>query len=142
MKRRRFIKLSGLGATGLAAIPSVGFVYTTIHDAAVGVICNELHYLNLDIAGVEQFVQDYYKAHFINDDLQVQLKMKTYYHLGVKSTDSYLVKELVYDYLAATDFFINKMDESKQVKYLGIVNRFSQPCSHPFSHFHYPPDVV
>ncbi len=136
------MRLSGLGVTGLVTIPSLGYISTTIYDAAVGLILNELDYLHLDKPGVEQFVQDYYKTHFIQESLQIQLRMKTYYHLSVKSADSYLVKELVYDYLAATDFFINKMDESKPVKYLGIVNRFSQPCSHPFSFLYYPPEVV
>ena len=65
-----------------------------------------------------------------------EMKIKAHYYFNVQSTSS---KALVKDFLQATDFFYNKMDESKEVKYTGLYNVYQKPCSNPFSHYFYPP---
>lgn len=142
MNRRSFLKLSGITGAAVVALPSFGFVSTSIKKAAVGIIMQELNYLKLEKEGVEQFVEDHYKKHYINDSLTSQLKIKSFYYLHVKPDNSYLVFELVNNYLLSSDFFINKMDESKPVKYMGLYSPYTKPCFNPFSKLYYPPAAV
>ena len=37
-------------------------------------------------------------------------------------------------FLLSTDFFVNNMDESKQITYLNFYNPYKRPCSNPFPH--------
>jgi len=139
MKRRSFLKLGGLAGVALVAVPSLGFVSTSMKEAAVGIITKEFSYLKLDKKGVEQFVSDYYGNQ--NGPLNTQLKLKSYYFLGVQSDRSGLVDDLTRRYIISTDFFLNKMDESKPVNYLGMYDPYTRPCAHPFSSMYYPPVV-
>lgn len=134
MNRRLFLKLTGAGAA-LAALPGMGFVYTSYQKAAKGLILNELDYLTLDVAGVEQFVQDYAK----NKSENHLLKIRGLYLLRTSSGKSKVVEELVKDYLLATDFFRNRMDESKPLQYTGLYDPYKTPCANPFSAVYYPP---
>ena len=45
--------------------------------------------------------------------------------------------QFVGQFLMSTDFFINKMDESKTITYQGFYNPYKQPCSNPFSFIFY-----
>ncbi|KAA3436784.1 twin-arginine translocation signal domain-containing protein [Rufibacter hautae] len=142
MNRRNFLRLTGLAGAALVALPSLGFMSTSIKDAAVGIITKELSYLKLDKKGVEQFVDDYFKGHYINSSLKTQINLKSCYYLGVDANESRLLSKLVHNYLTSTDFFLNKMDESKTVKYIGVNKSYKMPCSNPFSSFYYPPATV
>ncbi|RDV16694.1 hypothetical protein DXT99_02615 [Pontibacter diazotrophicus] len=134
MNRRLFLKLTGAGAA-LAALPGMGFMYTSYSKAARGLILQELDYLALDIKGVERFVQDYAKGKSDN----YLLKVRGLYLLRSSASKSKVVEELVKDYLLATDFFRNRMDESKPVMYLGLYDPYKTPCANPFSSVYYPP---
>jgi len=142
MNRRNFLKFTGITGVAVIALPSFGFVSTSVKNAAVGIIKQELHYLKLEKEGVEQFVNDHYKTHYINNSLMSQLKIRSFYFLHVKPEHSYLVTDLIESYLLSTDFFINKMDESKPLKYLGLYNPYTKPCFNPFSKLYYPPVAV
>ncbi len=142
MNRRYFLRLTGLSGAAMVALPGLGYVSATNKEAAVGVIMQELAYLKLDRKGVEQYVEDYFRNHYINSSFKAQLNLKTCYYLGVTSGNSRLVHEIVHYYLISTDFFLNKMDESRLVKYLGIYNAYARSCSNPFSFLYYPPEVV
>ena len=142
MNRRNFLKLTGITGVAVLALPGFGFVSTSVKEAAVGIIMQELDYLKLDKKGVEQYVEDHYKTHYINNSLTSQLKIRSFYFLHVKPEKSYLVKDLVENYLLSTDFFINKMDESKTVKYLGLYDPYTKPCFNPFSRLYYPPAAI
>jgi hypothetical protein len=141
MRRRNFIKLTGLGAA-IVAIPSLVFASTTPEEAVVGLIRNEFPYLQLDQKGVEQFAIDYYKANKKLSSFAVQLKMKTCYFAKLDRNQSELVSDVISKYLFATDFFLNKMDETKPVNYLGMFNPYKTPCANPFSFIYYPPEVI
>lgn len=126
----------------MVAVPSLGFLSTSVKQAAIGIIKNELHYLKLDEPGIAQFVDDYYRNHYINNNFKAQLKLRSYYYLHVKPEKSFMVQELVENYLLSTDFFVNKMDESREVNYISLYTPYLRPCAHPFSAMHYPPAVV
>ncbi|ALI99897.1 twin-arginine translocation signal domain-containing protein [Rufibacter tibetensis] len=138
MNRRSFLKLTGLAGAALITLPSLGYVYTSNQDAAVGIILDELKYLKLDKKGVEQFVQNYFQNHYVKDSLRAQINLKSIYFLDLNIQKSEMVTKMVQDYLLSTDFFMNKMDETKTVKYMGVYTPYKRPCANPFSSFYYP----
>jgi hypothetical protein len=135
MQRRKFLTLLSLGVTA-AVVPTIGFSSVSTKKAAVGIIMNEFSYLTLDEQGVEQYVDAYFKYDRFTPHLDV--KLKSYYLLGVKSNRSSIIDSLAKKYLLSTDFFLNKMDESRTIKYVGFYNPYQFPCANPFSHIHYP----
>lgn len=135
MQRRKFLTLLSLGVTA-AVVPPIGFSSVSTKKAAVGIIMNEFSYLTLDEQGVERFIEVYLRYDKYTPHLD--MKLKSYYLLGIKSNRSSIIDSLVKKYLLSTDFFLNKMDESKTIKYIGFYNPYQSPCSNPFSHIYYP----
>jgi hypothetical protein len=140
MKRRNFLKLTGLAAAGTAALPSMGLASVSTEDAMARLIRNEFHYLKLDEAGLNQFVANYLDRHY--HSTVSKIKLRSYYFLNFSSTQSQLVNQLTRRYILSTDFFSNKMDESKPVQYMGLYNAYKTPCANPFSAIFYPPDQI
>lgn len=137
MRRRKFLQLAGLGSVVLA-LPSIALYSTSPEDAAVGIILNELNFLKLERKGVEQFVTDYYKWSGIHKRLRMRLTTKANYFFKIDSDQSDIVRNLINTYLISTDFFQNKMDESRVIKYVGRYNPYKTPCANPFSAIYYP----
>lgn len=133
MKRRNFIKLAGIG-TAIAAIPVVSLSLNNFHESLTGIIINELDYLKLDKAGVEKFVIDFAKE----KPSGYRLKVRTFYMFRTRSTKSETVEQIIHSYLRSSDFFINKMDETKTVNYLGMYDPY-KACRNPFSFIYYQP---
>ncbi len=138
MRRRNFVKLASLGTAALALPAFVAYSASTEH-ALAGIIINELHFLKLNPKGVNEFVAEYCR---LSGDLKqstMKMKVKAYYFLKVDAERSQFVRTLTDKYLMSTDFFRNRMDESKEVNYLGLYNPHKTPCSNPFSAIYYPP---
>jgi hypothetical protein len=132
MKRRKFLTIAGIGGA-LAALASFKFITDPFESVAKKIIRSELDYLTLDEPGIDRFVADYTKL----KDRNYKLMMKGYSLFGVNSSRSGKVHQLVSAYLLSSDFFQNKMDQSKPVKYIGLYDPYLRPCAHPFSHIHY-----
>jgi hypothetical protein len=132
MKRRKFLTIAGIGGA-VAALASFKFITHPFESVARGIIKGELDYLKLDEAGLDKFVADYTKL----KDRNYKLTMKGYSLFGVNSARSGKVHQLVSAYLLSSDFFQNKMDERRVIKYVGLYDPYTRPCSHPFSHVHY-----
>lgn len=132
MKRRTFLTIAGAG--GAVAILSFSFARSSFEEAAAGVIYKELSFLKLDPEGVAKFAADFSKS----KDSSYRLIVKGYALLGIGSSRSGKVNQLVSSYLLSTDFFANGMDERNTVRYVGLYNPYTRPCAHPFSHVHYP----
>lgn len=132
MKRRKFLTLAGAGSA--AAILSFAFVRYSFEDVAARLIKKELSFLTLDPDGVASFVSDFSK----NKNTPYRLIVKGYSILGVRSSQSGKINQLVSTYLLSTDFFANGMDEQRTVRYAGLYDPYTRPCAHPFSHVHYP----
>lgn len=140
MKRRKFLTFIGVG-TGVALIPpTLYLVSPSVKKYAVQLIKNELHYLKLEPEGVEQYVEDYFKAD--DNKIMVNVRWKTFYYLGITWQKSDQVAELIKYYLLSSNFFINRMDESKPVKYLGMYNPYKSPVPNPYSYILYPPETI
>jgi len=137
MRRRNFLKIAGLGAIALA-IPGISMYSASVETTMTKIIKKEFHFLKLDEAGLNKFVADYIKAEGEYQRAFTQLKLKGYSLLNKTSEDSQRVRNLTTSYLLSTDFFQNKMDESKVVNYLGLYSPHKTPCANPFSAIYYP----
>lgn len=100
---------------------------------AKGIIKSELNYLTLDEEGLDKFVADYTRA----KDRNYKLFMKGYSLFGVSAARSGKIHQMVSAYLLSSDFFQNKMDDKRTIKYVGLYDPYTRPCAHPFSHVHY-----
>jgi len=138
------LQVSGVAGTAMLAIPSFGYAFTSTEEAAAGIIENELKALGIITTrgDIELFVEDYFTEHKMKENVTFGLKLKSFYFLGVSSAKSYVVSELIKSFLLSTDFFMNKMDVSKPLKYTGIYSPYKKPCSNPFSFFYYPQKAV
>ena len=135
MKRRNFLKIGGISAA-LVALPGVSLIYASSKSCAIDLILKEFHFLKVNPDDVEQYVNDIYSQFEEEKNTLWEMKIKAHYYFNVQSTSS---RGLVKGFLQATDFFYNKMDEGKDVKYLGLYNAYQRPCANPFSHLYYPP---
>lgn len=125
------MELAGIGGA-LALLPiSIFFAVKSVEDIAVDLITKEFHYLNLDQEGVRKYAQDYLQKD--KPGIAAGIKWRSYYVLNFNSNDSDNIKFLVTYYLLSSDFFINRMDESKTVRYMGINHQYTAPCSSHFS---------
>ncbi len=139
MERRKFLLLAGVG-TGCLVIPAaVYFMNGSVHQYACLLIEKQLKYLKLEDGSVEKYVNDYFQN---ANDAILRMKWKTMYYLNTTWEESNTLKDLIKYYLLSTDFFINKMDESKVVNYLGLYNPYKSPIPNPFAYTLYPPSVV
>lgn len=132
MERKTFLRYSGL--LGLAAIipPSLYLISPSMKKQAISSIHKELHYLTLDPAGVEQYVDDYF-----NDpdfSLSSKLRWKVLYYMRYDTKKSNQLFALVKFYLLSSDFFVNKMDKRKVVQYVGLYNPYKTKFPNPFSY--------
>lgn len=130
----------GVGAGGLALPTGLYLLSPDVNVYAVSLIKRELNYLKLEPGSVEAYVADY----FVNmkHDLVSKLKWKTIYYLHISPEKSTVFFELVKYYLLSSNFFINKTDENKVVKYLGLYSPYKSPVPNPFSFVLYPPATI
>jgi len=137
MKRRKFLTLSGIAAA-VVALPAIGLVSTSVKDATAATIFNDFPYLKLDKEGVDKFVDALLIAR--PPTLAFKTKVRGAKLLGMKASKANLKFNVSQQYLLSTDFFRNKMDESKPVKFIGFYDPYQMPCSNPFTSLYYPPD--
>ena len=129
MKRRRFLTIAGLGAL-IGAVASDKFMTTTIESSTARLIKEELAFLQLDDDGIRAFTRDYAKI----KRQEFKVIVKGYTFLGIGSSQSGKIHHIVSTYLLSSDFFINKMDEKRVIKYVALYDPYRRPCVHPFSH--------
>lgn len=140
MNRRNFLLWTGIGAGGIIIPASLYFLSPDVEIYATAFIKKELFYLKLEKGSVEKYVADYFRTS--KNDLILKMKWKTFYYLGIDSSRSNMLFELTKYYLLSSDFFINKTDESRVVKYLGLYSPYTSPVPNPFSFILYPPDTI
>lgn len=139
MNRRKFLILTGV-STGCIVIPASVYFFTgDVNAYSCLLIKKQLHYLKLEEGSVEKYVSEYFNN---SNDAVLRMKWKTMYYLNSTYEDSNTLKELIKYYLLSTDFFINKMDESKVIKYLGLYSPYKSPVPNPFAYTLYPPEKV
>lgn len=132
MQRRKFLLLTGV-AVGMVAIPpSLYFVSPNIKKFAEKLIEKELSYMKLDKQGIQGYINDYFGSS--GNDVISNLKWKALYYGRYDSYNSNNINDLLKYYLLSTDFFLNKMDTSKTVKYLRMFDPYKSAIANPYSY--------
>jgi len=139
MNRRKFLILAGVSTGALVVPASVYFVTGNVKKYAVLLIEKELSYLKIEQGSIAKYVDEYFGN---TNDTVTRMKWKSMYYLNVTWQKSDQLMELIKYFLLSSDFFINKMDESKMVKYLGLYSPYKSPVPNPFSYTLYPPETV
>lgn len=145
MTRRRFI----LGLFALAAaIIGTTILVIPFKNVVNKIIRKQLAYLNLEPTSVDRFANDmsvtqYYDRKNFGWKKQLFVRVFQFFDnpwiaLPGKSRYEQYCTFFVNDFLLSTDFFLNKMDESKQVNYLALYEPYKRPCVNPFSNLFYP----
>jgi hypothetical protein len=133
VERRTFIRVAAAGA-GVVALP-VGFFTVLTHRAAArGLIMRHLGYLSHDPDGIERFIDEYFGE---GSDAS-RLRVRLLYATGRDIDDSWLVNDIVEQYLRGTDFFRTGMDESRTVTFGRLHSPYAGGCSNPFAMIYYP----
>ena len=143
MNRRRFIGISALSALG-AALASI-VVFYDFETIVFKVLKKDLEYLKVDQKYFSEFIEDARKANYWNK-IFFDKKKKAFvfaFHFLPKIGLPYQFKyyqlrgRIVGEFLLATDFFNNKMDESLPIKYIGLYDPYLRPCQNPFSNLNF-----
>jgi hypothetical protein len=134
MKRRKFLTIAGIGGL-IAGLATFGIAF---QGAIEKVIFSELGFLKLDNEGVRRFVADYTRSMTSKN----KMMLKGYSFMGIGAAKSQKINSLINAYLLSTDFFMNKMDEGRTIKYIGLYDPYTRPCAHPFSSAFYSADVA
>lgn len=135
MTRRNLIKLFAGLTGGAIAIPSFLYIVSpSTKKYASQIIFKELHYLNLDVDGVNAFVEDYFKTS--PQSILSNIKWAIYYYTDPGTGKSTNLFETVRLYLLSSDFFVHKADKTRTVQYLGLYNPYKSPVPNPFSYYY------
>ncbi|RYE18905.1 MAG: hypothetical protein EOP45_13415 [Sphingobacteriaceae bacterium] len=86
----------------------------------------------LDKAGVSNYIKDYFKNG--SNNVMANVKWKVLYYSRSDSNNSNNINDLLRYYLLSTDFFLNQMDVSKPVNYIGIFDPYKSPIANPYSY--------
>lgn len=130
MNRRTVLTIAGV-AGGIAALSSVGLLSADFESAVARVLKRHLGFLKLDREGLHKFAVDF--AQTQGD--RYKMAVVAYSFLDIKPTQSEKIRYLISQYLLSTDFFPNKMNEAREVKYIGLYDPYRRPCAHPFAQF-------
>lgn len=132
MNRRNFILLSSIGVGMVAIPPSLYFLSPKTKEYAINLIKAELSYLKLEPVGLNNYIDDYFKN--TSNDIMSNIRWKIFYYLNFDSNKSNIINDLLKNYLLSSDFFLNQMDVSKTVNYLGMFNPYTSPIPNPYSY--------
>lgn len=146
MQRRSFLKYAGITGAATAAL-GVGFYYTsTLHGIIVNILESDLKDLKIEKDAIAKFAKDATdlnpwgysttKIKFIAAYSKIDFKMLP---LPYKYKYKQYRADIVGRFLLSTNFFHNKMDETKEIKYMGAVHTpYNYTCYNPFSNMYYP----
>ncbi len=143
MNRRNFIKIIG-GAGAVAG--TTYLVFTDFYDVVEKIIRQELSYLPINEDVLSSFIADVREEKAITQfGFSKEWFIRTHFLVGSigKQILPYRYKYLQYEeqilatFLLSTDFFLNKMDETKPIRYVKLYHPYKRACSNPFSSIYY-----
>ncbi len=140
--RRKFIItaiviIAGIFVVFFAALP---FEYVVLR-----ILKKDLKRLNISDQMFELFVTEAKKnGYFSSFNFQKKWLIRIYDSLAVNGSSlpysgryREYRSQLVGDFLLSTDFFLNDMDEDREIEYIGFYDPYLRPCSNPFSNLFY-----
>ncbi len=144
--RRNFIKLS-IAATALAPVAYLGYqAMLPFQKTIQNILIKDLAGLKVKSEDIDKFAAQAAQENpwgFSGS----KVKFISFYNsihnqwlpLPFKYKYEQYRADIVGRFLLSTDFFINKMNESKDITYIGIIySPYKTPCSNPFSAAYYP----
>ncbi len=143
MNRRKFIGISILSTVGII-VASIAIIYD-FETLIFKILKQDLKGLNIDEKYFTRFANDAKASNYWNRilfDKKKKAFVFLFYFLpkvGLPYEFKYfqLRGRIVGDFLLATDFFVNKMDEKREIKYMGLYDPYLRPCQNPFSNLNY-----
>lgn len=146
--RRNFIKYSILAGAGIVGASSIGYLSIPKYDSILKkILINDLSGLILKPDAIDRFVADAINENTFGHSFAKKEMMRVYHYIAnsriplpFKYKYEQYRADIVGKFLLSTDFFYNKMDETKQITYLRIYNPYKFPCGNPFSNLFYPLD--
>lgn len=142
MKRRKFLGILSLGTAGavigVTALPDFNKIVKriieqdtkelNIEEGAIGKYLKDAH--ERKIFDKYNFAKkEFIRIHYFLDAPMVPMPYRSKY--------TQYRSEIVGHFLLSTNFFFNKMDTTKAIKYESIYDPYFRPCSHPFSNLFY-----
>ena len=137
--KRRTVVLLGLGLIPVAAT----WRFATAKDEEIieMVVRRKLDYLRLEPEGVRQFAREFAARHIITTrKLRLLAEISPIYRRWPLSSGRNAIASalrhgedrITGNYLMGSDFFINGADESREVKFVGLLD-FRRACANPFA---------
>jgi hypothetical protein len=133
-----------IAAAGAGLLGVGGWRFLRSHDeeAILMVLRKRLGYLHLDEAGMRAFASDLASRKLVSSGkLRLMVTLGPLYRrLALNERNSITAairhgeERIVTNYLLSSDFFINGVDETRTVRYLGFYDPL-HACSNPFARF-------
>lgn len=146
IERRKFIKTSIIALAGLGTATGLSYLAIPKYEAILKLILeHDLKSLKIQTDAIDQFIEAALKEDLFGNS-KAKKEMIRIYHFMANTWfplpyqykyDQYRA-DIVGKFLLSTNFFYNKMDESKEIKYLRVYNAYKFPCGNPFSNLFYP----
>ncbi|MCA6078775.1 hypothetical protein [Fulvivirga sedimenti] len=140
--RRKFIRVSFFLFIGILILI---FALLPFEHIVRRIIKNDLNSLKINDEIIDKFIKEALNNGYLSSfDAKKKWLIRIYDRLPVgwvkfpfEGKYHQYRSEIIADFLLSTDFFLNGMDEQKQINYLGFYNPYSRPCSNPFSNLFY-----
>ncbi|MEQ8361803.1 MAG: hypothetical protein RIF39_08920 [Cyclobacteriaceae bacterium] len=121
------------------------FMAINFDKAVKGIIKKDTSKLSVEDKIIDQFMQDARndgKWDQFNFEQKLFIKFGYYFKntmipFPYKNKFTQYRSFIVRNFLLSTDFFLNKMDSKKKLRYIGLHNPYRRPCSNPFSNGYY-----
>lgn len=124
------------------------FSFCSFDTVLSKIIKNDLSHLKINDQLIEKFVQEAKKENHWQRKF-FDWKKQYFMRIGFLIVDfwqgfpyyykySQYKSDLIGEFLLSTDFFMNQMDSSKEIKYIGLYSPYKRACSNPFSNLYYP----
>ena len=144
LNRRKFLWLSLAGTGGLLSFNYISKVSNM--QLVLGRILSEnLGGLKIDPLEIQRWTQDVVEKKSLNlsfasTQLLCMYQIQPLNTLLLPFNRKYqqLCTDITANFLLSTDFFLNKMDEQKEIRYSGMVYQtYKGACANPFSGLYY-----